>query len=413
MTVAAERCQLLLKQGTCMGFDTPVDIAIIDGIIVAIGQDLDMHAQEVWQLSGRVVLAGFVDLHVHLDKTLSMHHAGVVNHSGTLAEAIQRWQAVKPHLDVDDYVARATQAVKMAMARGTTSMRTHVDVGIDIGLTALNAIIAVREEMRGTFDLQVVAMAAPERTGKERDLAYAAVEAGADAIGGAPGLFGDAAASIEATLALAEKTGVLVDVHIDETDDPNVRALETLAEAVTARGLQGRVTAGHCCSLASMPQSDADAIIAKVAAAALHVVSLPSVNLVLQGRSDTVAKRRGLTRIKALQAASVNVSAGSDNVQDPFNPFGNYDLLWIGNLAAHAAHLTAEAERPQALELITTNPARAFGKTTYGITVSAPADIVILDHHDLASSLATLPPRYAVLKAGVPYDLPMTALSHV
>jgi cytosine deaminase len=162
-----------------------------------------------------------------------------------------------------------------------------------------------------------------------------------------------------------------------------------------------------------MPQSDADAIIAKVAAAALHVVSLPSVNLVLQGRSDTVAKRRGLTRIKALQAASVNVSAGSDNVQDPFNPFGNYDLLWIGNLAAHAAHLTAEAERPQALELITTNPARAFGKTTYGITVSAPADIVILDHHDLASSLATLPPRYAVLKAGVPYDLPMTALSHV
>lgn len=412
MTVAVERCQLLLKQATCVGCDTLIDIAISDGIIVAIGKDLDVHAQEVWQLSERVVLAGFVDLHVHLDKTLSMHHTGVVNHSGTLAEAIERWQAVKPQLDHDDYIARATQAVKMAMARGTTSMRTHVDVGLDIGLTAIQAIVAVREAMRGKFDLQVVAMAAPERTGKERDLAYAAVEAGADAIGGAPGLFGDAKASIDATLELAEKTGVLIDLHIDETDDPSVRALEILADAVVARGLQGRVTAGHCCSLASIPHNEATAIIDKVAKAQLHIVSLPSVNLVLQGRGDNVAQRRGLTRIKALLEAGVNVSVGSDNVQDPFNPFGNYDLLWIGNLAAHAAHLTGEAERPQALELINTNPARAFGKTAYGVSVSAPADLVVLDHHDLASSLATLPARYAVLKAGVPYDLPMTALSH-
>jgi cytosine deaminase len=329
-----------------------------------------------------------------------------------LAEAIKRWQAVKPHLKRADYVARARQAVQMAMARGTTSMRSHVDVGLDIGLTALEAIMAVREEMRGKFDLQVVAMTAPERSDKESDLAYAAVEAGADAIGGAPGLFGDAAASIEAILELADKKGVLVDVHIDETDDPRVRALDILAEAVVARGLQGRVTAGHCCSLASMPQAEADATIAKVAAAELYVVSLPSVNLVLQGRGDTVAQRRGITRIKALLEAGVKVSAGSDNVQDPFNPFGNYDLLWIANLAAHAAHLTGEAERPHALQLIADNPARAFGKTSYGVCASAPADLVILDHHDLASSLAVMPARYAVLKAGVPYSLPMTALSH-
>lgn len=413
MTVAVERCELLLRQALCVGLDAAVDIAISDGVIVAMGTDLDVHAQEVWQLSGRVVLPGFIDLHVHLDKTLSMQHAGVVNHSGTLAEAIERWQAVKPHLKRADYVARARQAVQMAMARGTTSMRSHVDVGLDIGLTALEAIIAVREEMRGQFDLQVVAMAAPERPGKEGALAYAAVEAGADAIGGAPGLFADAAASIEATLELADKTGVLIDLHIDETDDPSVRALDILAEAVIARGLQGRVTAGHCCSLASMPLADADAIIAKVAAAGLHVVSLPSVNLVLQGRSDTVARRRGITRIKALLEAGVNVSAGSDNVQDPFNPFGNYDLLWIANLAAHAAHLTGEDERPHALKLIADNPARAFGKTSYGVRVSAPADVVILDHHDLASSVAVMPARYAVLKAGVPYDLPMSALSHV
>ena len=412
MTVAVEPCQLLLKQASCSGCDSPVDIAINDGVIMAIGTNLDVHAQEVWQLSGRVVLPGFIDLHVHLDKTLSMQHEGVVNHSGTLAEAIKRWQAIKPHLNHDDYLYRARQAVKMAMARGTTSMRSHVDVGLDIGLTALTAIIALREELRGKFDLQVVAMAAPERTVKERDLAYAAVEAGADAIGGAPGLFGDAAASIEAILELAEKTGVLIDVHIDETDDPNVRALEVLAEAVLAQGLSGRVTAGHCCSLASMPQAEADALISKVAAAKLHIVSLPSVNLVLQGRGDSVAKRRGLTRIKELLEAGVNVSAGSDNVQDPFNPLGNYDLLWIANLASHAAHLTGEAERPHALELVSDNPARAFGKRIYGIQVSAPADMVVLDHHELASSLAVMPPRYAVLKAGSPYDLPMTSLSH-
>ncbi|MEM6428477.1 MAG: amidohydrolase family protein [Deinococcota bacterium] len=402
----ATSCQLLLRAARCFEHPTEVDIAIDKGHIVAVEPHFSGEAQEVWHLGSRVVLAGLIDLHVHLDKTLSMEHPAVVNRSGTLAEAIDSWGEVKPSLSHADYLKRATHAVEMAMCHGTTAMRSHVDVDAAFGLTALEAILEVRESYRDRFDLQVVVLGAPERNPQEAATVKAALEAGADVLGGAPGLFGDARAGVKACLDLAEQTGVPVDVHIDETDDPNVRALEHLAEGVTSRGLQGRVTAGHCCSLSAMSQTDAAAIIDKVAAAELTIVTLPSVNLVLQGRHDSSRTRRGLTRVKELLAAGVNVVAGSDNVQDPFNPFGNYDPMWIANLLAHAAHLSSDDERHAVFDLVTNNPARAFGKAHYGIQRAAPADLVVLDHHDLNSALAHMPARYAVLKNGLPYTLP-------
>jgi cytosine deaminase len=385
---------------------TEVDIAIDGGHIVAIIPNFVGEAQEVWHLGSRPVLPGFIDLHVHLDKTLSMDHPAVINRSGTLAEAIDSWGQVKPTLTHADYVQRASRGIEMAMQRGTTAMRSHVDVDAAYGLTALEAILEVRETYRDRFDLQVVVLGAPERGPQEAATVKAALEAGADILGGAPGLFGDAQVGVRACLALAEQTGVHVDLHIDETDDPNVRALEHLADGVTALGLQGRVTAGHCCSLSAMSQAEAAAIIDKVAAAELTIVTLPSVNLVLQGRHDNSRTRRGLTRVKELLAAGVNVAAGSDNVQDPFNPFGNYDLMWIANLVAHAAHLTSDDERGKVFDSITHNPAHAFGKEHYGIKVGAPADLVVLDHPSLDSALAHMPARYAILKNGVPYTLP-------
>ncbi|MEM7736471.1 MAG: amidohydrolase family protein [Deinococcota bacterium] len=390
---------------------TEVDIAIDDGHIVAITLNFVGEAQEIWHLGSRIVLPGFVDLHVHLDKTLSMGHPAVINRSGTLVEAIDSWVQVKPTLTHADYVQRATQGIEMAMHRGTTAMRSHVDVDATYGLTALEAILEVRDTYRDRFELQVVVLGAPERGAQETATVKAALDAGADILGGAPGLFGDAQAGVRACLELAEQTGVRVDLHIDETDDPNVRALEHLADGVIASGLQGRVTAGHCCSLSAMSQTEAAAIIDKVAAAELTIITLPSVNLVLQGRQDSSRTRRGLTRVKELLAAGVNVAAGSDNVQDPFNPFGNYDLIWIANLVAHAAQLTSDDERSKVFDLVTYNPARAFGKDRYGIYTGAPADLVVLDYvvsgyHTLDSSLAHMPARYAILKNGIPYTLP-------
>ena len=379
--------------------------------ITAVGSALPGPATQTLDLGGRVILPGFVDAHVHLDKTLSLGRPELENDSGTLLEAIERWQEVKAGLPKEDYLDRARRAVAMAMRYGTTAMRSHVDIDPSLGLTALEALLEVKEEVRGGLELQLVALGRIGGSPDQNAIMTAAIEAGSDYVGGAPALMDDPAASVRAALDLAERYDKPIDLHIDETDDPTMATLETLADETIARGLQGRVTAGHCVSLGAMEEARAQQIIDKVAAARIDVITLPSVNLVLQGRGDTYKVRRGLTRVKELLAAGVNVAAGSDNVQDPFNPFGNYDLLWIANLAAHAAHLTGSDERRDALRLVSERPAKTLG-LDYGLHVGAAANLVVLDTTDPTTALASLPPRYLTLKSGrVTYQHPDAAPS--
>jgi cytosine deaminase len=389
---------LLLKGGVTVTGER-VDIAINDGEITEVAAAIPGAAQMVWQLDGRVVTPAFADAHVHLDKTLSLDLDGVAqNGSGTLHEAIERWQAAKPKLTRNHYYQRAKRALALALRHGTTLMRTHVDIDEVVGLTALEALLNLKAEFADRITLQLVALGHVDG-GRGGDLMAAALEAGADYVGGAPALTPEPTETVRRTLDLAERYGKPIDLHIDETDDPTMATLETLAEATSARGLTGQVTAGHCVSLMAMPKERASAIIDKVARAQLNVISLPAVNLILQGRSDTVAVRRGVTRIKELLAAGVNVSVASDNVRDPFNPFGNYDLLWLANLTGHVAQLTGTDERAQLWQLVSTNPARAMG-VPYGLKAGCAADLVVLASKDAEGCLADIPARQAVLKAG-------------
>jgi cytosine/creatinine deaminase len=372
-----------------------VDIAFNNGVIVAMGEDLDIQGQQEWQLNGLVVLPGLIDSHTHLDKTFST----TFNKSGTLGEAIESWQKEAPRVTYEGYAARAMQAVQLAIAKGTTAMRTHIDINSHEGFRSLEAILEVRERFKKAIDIQIVALGQAGTDDSEKLAMQTAFEMGADLVGGAPSLTPDPKHAIDTVFELAEKYSKPIDLHIDETEDPTMLALEYLAEQTISRGMQGQVTAGHCCSLGFVDDATADRIMEKVKEAKLNIITLPSCNLVLMGRGMNPVPR-GLTRVKELWGRGINVAAASDNVRDPFNPLGNYDLMHIANLSAHTAHMTGASELEACLQMVTTHAAATLGLTNYGLYEGAQADLVVFDAVNMLGVLSGVPERLATFKYG-------------
>ena len=385
----------ILRQARIAGQAGLVDIALDQGRIAAIANQLPLRAAQEWDLQGRVVLPGLVDAHTHLDKS----YFPIPNHSGTLREAIDVWRAAKGSRTKAQIEATVERALHTAIANGVTAMRSHVDVEATSDLAIVETLLALREQWRPQIDLQLVALGFPGGTPENRDAFRSALAMGLDIVGGVPALTADPEAEIDAVFALAAAFGKPIDLHIDETEDPQMLTLKYLAQQTIAHAMQGQVTAGHCCSLAFVNAATAERVIERVAKAQLNIITLPSCNLVLMGRAVQPTPR-GVTRIKELLAQGVNVSAASDNVHDPFNPFGNYDLLQIANLNAHVAHLSGEAEIQQSLQMVTTHPAQALGLTDYGIGVGKRADLVVLDSTQIGEAVTAIPPRLATFKAG-------------
>lgn len=385
----------ILRQARLTDSTPLVDIALTAGRITAIAATLSLTAAHEWNLAGRVVLPGLVDAHTHLDKTYFPLH----NQSGTLLEAIEVWRAHKRNRTKEQMQATVQRALQTAVANGVTAMRSHVDIEAASDLATIETILALREEWRERLDLQLVALGYPGGSAEQREAIRSALAMGVDYVGGVPALTPDPAAEVDAAFALAEAFGKPIDLHIDETEDPQMLSLARLAEQTVAHGMQGLVTAGHCCSLAFVDQPTAARVIDKVANAQLHIITLPSCNLVLMGRNHQPIPR-GVTRVKELLACGVNVSAASDNVSDPFNPFGSYDLLQIANLNAHLAHLSGEAEIQQSLQMVTYNPAQALGLADYGIAIGKRADLVVVDTTAYLEAVTTIPPRLATFKDG-------------
>jgi cytosine/creatinine deaminase len=391
----------LLLRRAVLRDGTGVDIGIAGSRIVAVAPDLEAPAVRTIDLEGRVVLPGLVEAHTHLDKCLTGELAE--NRSGTLYEAVDVMGRLQRDRSVETIRVHARQAALLFLGAGVTAIRSHVDINESAGLRGVEALLAVREELAGVLDLQLVALCGglddPPRPGV-RALAEEALRMGVNAVGGAPALHADPCAYIDVVFELAERYDRPIDLHVDESDDPTHFCLPYLAEKTRGAGYEGRVVAGHCCSLAAVDHLQAERAIEAVRTAGIRVVTLPSCNLYLQGRDDRGIVRRGLTRVRELLAAGVPVSCGSDNVQDPFNPFGNGDLLQVANLLAHAAHFGRLDEQAVALDMITGIPAETLGLADYGLQPGCAADLVVLDTRDPRTILATVPPRRYVLKRG-------------
>jgi cytosine deaminase len=199
---------------------------------------------------------------------------------------------------------------------------------------------------------------------------------------------------------IAREFNADIDMHVDETDDPAARTLEVVAELTVSHGWQGRVTAGHTCALAGYPRDYADQIIARLREANVNMIANPATNLMLQGRLDDYPKRRGVTQVKELLAAGVNVACGQDCVHDTFYPFGQNDPLEIAFLLCHASHMSRPAEILTVMDMVTGNGAKALRVADFGVAVGGVADLVVLDARDAREAFATRTPRRWVIRRG-------------
>lgn len=382
-----------------------VDIAIKDGHFAKIANDLSSEsATREIDAVGRLVSPPFIDAHVHLDAVLTVGQPRY-NSSGTLLEGIQIWSERKPSLTREDVKSRVLEEIRWEVAQGTLHIRSHVDV-CDPALTALRALIEVREEVHDICDLQLVAfpqdgiMSFPNG----RELMRKAMELGCDLVGGIPHYEWTRDMGVEDVqyaFALAKEFNRDIDCHCDETDDPLSRFTEVMAADTILQGWQGRVTASHCTAMHSYDNAYAFKLIRLLAGAQVNVIANPFDNVVLQGRFDTYPKRRGITRVKELLAAGVNVALGHDSIMDPWFPLGRGDMLAAAQLALYLCHMSGYEEINDVFDLITTNAAKTLRiQDRYGIEEGKPADFLVLDAPSAFEALRLLPARLYVFKNG-------------
>ncbi|HEV8420317.1 MAG TPA: amidohydrolase family protein [Actinomycetota bacterium] len=342
--------------------------------------------EDVQDLSGYVLLPAPAEPHAHLDKAFTA--GDVPNPAGDLDGAIEAWIAYRVGLTVSDVFQRARTAALRSLAHGATAIRTHVDVGEGIELRGLEALLKLRSDLADIVPLQVVALVSRPFTGaagaENRAFLGAAMEAGADFVGGAPHVDPDPPAALEFCLSVAADYGKPVDLHMDETLNQSMLGLADLARRVID-GFPHPVTASHCVSLGIQPRDVQQRVARDVAAAGISVVTLPQTNLYLQGRGFETSPPRGLTAVRALLAAGATVAAGGDNVQDPFNPLGRGDPLETAGLLVAAGHLTPF----EAYQLVSAGARKAMGLPEVEVAPDSPCELVAVAGSSLEEVVAT------------------------
>jgi cytosine deaminase len=354
------------------------DVVVEGDRIVEVGPSGADSAPERIEADGGLLLPAFIDTHIHLDKVLIRDQ--LAENDGTLQGAIDSSHAAKRAYTPDDVRRRARDVIETSVLTGTTRLRSHVDVDTVGRLVPLEGVLAAARDCADIAEVQTIAF---PQEGIVRDpgtaeLMAAAMEAGADIVGGMPHWEtneADQHEHVRFCFELATSFDADVDMHVDETDDGSVRTLAMVVAETERVGWQGRVTVGHVCALAAADDDYADEVIAGCARAGITVVANPVTNLVIQGRGDRGLVRRGTTRVRELMAAGVNVAFGQDCVQDGFYPFGRGDMLEVALISAHAAHLATADEQLAALDAVTAAPARAWRLADYGIAVGARADL--------------------------------------
>ena len=377
---------------------TPVDIGVSGGRIAAIAPHLICDAAEI-DLGGRLVLPGFVDSHIHLDKACLLGRCG--HAPGSLKDAIAAVAAMKRDFTVADVHARGARVIERAIVHGTTRMRTHVEIDPRIGLRSFDAIKALKRDYAWAIDLSLCVF---PQEGLTNDpgadgLLIEALRDGAEAIGGCPYTDTDPQAQITRIFDLAAEYDLDIDFHLDFDLDPSWSHLDEVCRQTDRRHYHGRVAIGHATKLSAMPPQQLREATARLAQAGVAVTVLPATDLYLMGRDATHNAPRGLTVAHRLVEQGVLCSVATNNVLNPFTPFGDASLLRMANFYANAAQ-AGIGEFETCLDLVTELPARLMNLPDYGLVVGNPADLVVLDTDSGANAIAELPDVLAGFKRG-------------
>ena len=392
---------ILVKGGT-LPDGTQADIGITGGTIAAMGQ-LDAEAGRVIDATGDLVAPPLVDPHFHMDATLS-YGLPRVNASGTLLEGISLWGELREIATVDEMVERALRYCDWAVSMGLLAIRTHVDTTPD-HLRGVEAMLEVKRRVAPYLDLQLVAF--PQdglyRAPNGRENLIRALDMGCDVVGGIPHFertMQDGADSVKDVARLAAERGLMLDIHCDETDDPNSRHVETMAAEVTRHGLGARAAGSHLTSMHSMDNYYVSKLLPLIAESGMTAIPNPLINITLQGRHDSYPKRRGLTRVKEMQAMGITVGWGQDCVLDPWYSLGTGDMLDVAFMGLHVAQMTHPAEMARCFTMVTENNAAIMGLQGYGLRPGCVASLIVLDAGNPVEALRLRPDRLCVISKG-------------
>jgi cytosine/creatinine deaminase len=392
---------LIVKGGT-LPDGTVADIAVKGDRIAATGR-VEGEAREVIDAAGDLVSPPFVDPHFHMDATLS-YGIPRINASGTLLEGIALWGELRDLATIDDMIARALTYCDWGASMGLLAIRSHVDTTPD-HLRGVEAMLEVRRKVAPYIDLQLVAF--PQdglyRTATGRANLIRALDRGVDVVGGIPHFertMEDGAASVKDLARIAADRGLMLDLHCDETDDPLSRHVETLACEVTRHGLGHRAAGSHLTSMHSMDNYYVSKLLPLMAESGMTAIANPLINITLQGRHDTYPKRRGLTRVREMQAHGITVGWGQDCVLDPWYSLGTADMLDVAFMGLHVAQMTHPAEMARCFDMVTTQNAKIMNLDGYGLRVGDVASLVVLDAGSPIEALRLRPDRLAVVAKG-------------
>jgi cytosine/creatinine deaminase len=381
-----------------------VDIQVDQGVISAIAPQLPGNATRELNVRGQLVSPPLVESHIHLDSALTAGEPRF-NQSGTLFEGIQIWGERKPQLTREDVIHRGIATLKQLASQGVLFVRTHVDVSTP-DLTALQALLEVRESVQEVLTLQVVAFPQDGMYGAVQTEPWVeeALKLGADVVGGIPHYEltrEDGVRSVHRIFELAEQYDRLIDIHCDEIDDEQSRFLEVVAACAVRKGMGERVTASHTTAFGSYNNAYAHKLMGFLQRSQINFVANPLINITLQGRTDTYPKRRGLTRVKELWQQGLNVALGQDCIQDPWYSLGTGNLLDVAYMALHVCQMTGLEEINACYDMITTHGAKTLQiESDYGIEVGKPANIIIWEAESKLDILRRRPPVKWVIARG-------------
>lgn len=386
--------RLLDREGTC-------DVAIAEGRIAAIEDTLDGRAETTVDALGGLVTASFTEPHFHLDKVLSRDRFG----ASSYRQAFARAHEVKRSFTVPDVEERASAALSLAVAHGIGCLRAQIDVDFATRLISFEGVARAKERFRQSVDVQLAAF--PQEgivTDPEAPaLLEEAIGMGAEAIGGLPEFersIEDQRTHVRTVFDIAERTGVVVDMHADYQDMPEFKTLEMIADETIARGLQGRVVASHCNALAVYDDAEAARVIEKLQRAGMQVAVLPIANLQMLGGDARTPRNRGCSRLNELLDAGINVAAGADNMFDIWFRFNRMDPVDTGYVTCLSGGLRTDEEVREAFEMVTSRAARYVGRDGAPPAAGGAADLVVHSASSMVDVFRNLPGRRIHIKNG-------------
>jgi cytosine deaminase len=391
---------LILRGGRLDHESTPVDIAIRDGRIAAIAPNLAAGDSAVEDITGHAVLPGLVETHIHLDKSCIIDRCNIVE--GTLQEAIGETARAKAAFTEADIDTRARRTLEKAVLAGTQFMRTHVEVDPRIGLRSFNVLRRLKHDYAWALDMQICIFPQEGLTNDPgtEELLIEACTRGADLIGGCPYTDTDPVTHIDRTFTIARRFDLDIDFHLDFDLDPSWMHLDEVLRQTKAQRYGGRVAVGHVTKLSAIPLAEQLDMARRLADAGVAITVLPSTDLFLMGRAADHNTPRGVTRADRFHAHGVTCSLATNNVLNPFTPFGDASLLRMANLYANIAQLGRPKDLDDCLDMVTASAARLLNLRNYGIAVGNSADLIVVPSMRGGDAIAEIARPILGLKRG-------------